>query len=266
MRNVRSVVIAILWLFAVPCARASGQAPCQTDASCWISVREPRAWNVGRASYTLNVGQQLRITGQAHHPRGVQAVLVNDRRIEIATDGGGATTFDVVVTAIGGMKEIVITAEGGGDKIRERYPVTVIGADVRQPTFVGTVLLPGSGQFRTGQSALGFAVLGASVGAVAAGVLWKETTIQCATRTSECAEADILPDGVSSSRPYLVPGVGAAVAISVLGALQARRRSNRADAPAGEASAGRDAASRLVAPAVRPMTDGIAVEWLRVKF
>ncbi len=94
------------------------------------------------------------------------------------------------------------------------------------------VLFPGMGQYYSGRSLGGTVVLGVAAGAVAAGILFKEITVRClvsVTSGGECPPGQVVDE--STSRPYLAPALRAAVAVTVIGAIEAfvRARSRRDD-------------------------------------
>lgn len=98
------------------------------------------------------------------------------------------------------------------------------------------VIFPGMGQYYTGRNSMGTIVLGAAVGAVAAGFFVKEVTIRCLQvppSGSECPPSDIVDE--TTDRPYLAPALGVAAAVTIGAAVEAwlgaRRR--RADQEAG---------------------------------
>jgi len=94
------------------------------------------------------------------------------------------------------------------------------------------VLFPGMGQYYSGRSLGGTVVLGAAAGAVAAGILFKEVTVRCLAPAGSggACPVDQVADE-STSRPYLVPAIGAAAAVTVIGAIEAfvRARGRRSE-------------------------------------
>ena len=76
----------------------------------------------------------------------------------------------------------------------------------------------------------------------------------------------------TAERPYLLPGVGMAVAVAVVGALDAARGARRANERANQVAVAGDGGPvqsdrpRLAMPAVLPGPDGVAVEILRLRF
>lgn len=124
--------------------------------------------------------------------------------------------------------------------------------------------VPGGSYFATGRPVPGVLALGAAGGALALGVLSVKEDVRCRVpATSSCPSDQVA--GSSSERPYLLVGLGAAAAVTVLGALHA----NRGDG--GGRDAGRDggaaaAGLRLQAPALASSGGGVRIEWLRLRF
>ena len=96
-------------------------------------------------------------------------------------------------------------------------------------TLVLGLLMPGMGQFYSGRPRAGMSVLGVAGGALVAGLLVRRVTVQC---LDEVAGGGCPPDQVvrsSTQRPYLLPSIGVAAAVTVLGAIEALVR--RGDEP-----------------------------------
>lgn len=82
-------------------------------------------------------------------------------------------------------------------------------------------LLPGAGQYYTDRTVFGLAVTGLVGGAVAAGFLYQETTIQCRTTPTG---GDCPPDAIASretERPLLVPALAVGGGIMLVAAIEA---------------------------------------------
>jgi len=96
-----------------------------------------------------------------------------------------------------------------------------------------SLIVPGLGQFYTRRPALGVLFLAAWGGAIGAAVLSQETEIECLARVTddECPEADIRDELVH--RPLLAIGVGGALAVAVISALEARAAAGRLNRAAG---------------------------------
>lgn len=114
------------------------------------------------------------------------------------------------------------------------------------------VLVPGMGQFYSGRPLGGLTVLSIAGGAVAAGLLIKEVNVRCLT-TGEPGETCPPSQVVSrtTERPYLMPGIGVAVAVGIAGAVEAffDARERRGRARALPATSTQDAGATI---AVRP--------------
>ncbi len=87
--------------------------------------------------------------------------------------------------------------------------------------FAHSLLIPGSGQFRTKRGWRGGLVLAGSVGAVAYGLFSKTVTRQCreATVNGECMSGQFT--STETERPDLVASLAAAGALTVIGAVDA---------------------------------------------
>lgn len=116
---------------------------------------------------------------------------------------------------------------------------------------LGTVF-PGMGQYYSGRSLAGTMVLAAAGAALATGLMYKKVTVRCLTPTAggECPPGQ--ERGETTSRPYLLPAVGAAVAVTLVGAIEAfvRARGRRAEAADATAAARVQAARRELGPRV----------------
>jgi tetratricopeptide (TPR) repeat protein len=93
-------------------------------------------------------------------------------------------------------------------------------------------VFPGMGQYYSGRGLGGTVVLAAAAAAVTTGILFKEITVRCLTSASpggSCPPDQIVDE--STSRPYLVPALGAAAAVTVIGAIEAfvKARGRRAE-------------------------------------
>jgi hypothetical protein len=230
MRTFRAPLVVGCGFAALLASEAAAQAP---DRDRWVEILLPVEWRgEPPASVTSLVGGSVRIEGQAVHPDSIVSVSVNGRNAAIRRDNIGVVTFTFDLRTDVGTREVRVVARTARDSIVELFPVALDEVTQPLPPFFPTVLLPGSGQFKTGRSGLGVAVLGASLGAAAAGVLITQKEVVCATRTSSCEGSAVLDDS-SSSRPYLIPGLVAAVAISAVGAWQAGKSPAAGDAVTG---------------------------------
>lgn len=86
---------------------------------------------------------------------------------------------------------------------------------------VRSLLLPGLGQFYTKRPAMGAVFLAGWAGALGLGLMSQEVTVECLDRvTDDCPSNRILSETVK--RPMLAVGVGGAVVLAVVSALEAR--------------------------------------------
>jgi tetratricopeptide (TPR) repeat protein len=103
--------------------------------------------------------------------------------------------------------------------------------------FVASALVPGAGQFYTGRPLLGAAVTGVAVTTLAAGALYRRTTVHCLDATaSPCPSGQVASR--ETERPFMAPAIvvaaGLAVAAAVEAALHATRPSQLAGAPTAD--------------------------------
>jgi hypothetical protein len=129
-------------------------------------------------------------------------------------------------------------------------------------------VLPGMGHYYTGRPVGGTLVLGLAGGALAAGLLVKNVTIECVNTPppgQECAPTDV-HDKITE-RPYLLPSLGIAATVTIIGAidalLKARRRRGEIQALTGELTA---AGPRLRLPSVSNRGAKVDFNLLRVTF
>lgn len=92
-------------------------------------------------------------------------------------------------------------------------------------------VVPGMGQYYTGRGITGTVVLAAAGGAIAAGFLVKKVTVRCIERAPDGSCPPDRIQGETTERPYLVPALGAAAAVTLIGAIEAfiKARGRRAD-------------------------------------
>ncbi|HEU5210268.1 MAG TPA: DUF6677 family protein [Longimicrobiales bacterium] len=160
----------------------------------------------------------------------------------------GASDFDQVVDALA--------------RLRSARPYNPGGA------LAAGLIVPGLGHFTTGRPTTGALFLAAAGGALAAGLMIERARVECLTTP---VDGTCPPDQVrhtDSERPFLLPGIGAAAAIGVIGAIDAwrgARRSNDAAAALLQFGARSEGAS-LLAPAVGWDRTGAHVALLRLRF
>lgn len=121
-----------------------------------------------------------------------------------------------------------------------------------RPYNVGSVLfsslIPGLGQIRTGKRVRGVLTMATAAGAAALGVFSDEHHQLCAVPAEgTCPEGDVLETWVE--KPYRAVGLGAAAAVTILGAIDAgltASRSNRqAEAPRPSSEVGTGSSLRI---------------------
>lgn len=135
-------------------------------------------------------------------------------------------------------------------------------------TFATGLLLPGLGHLTTGRTGRGLLVMGTAAAALATGFLVEEVEVRCLGVPVDgvCPDDQVL--GEESSRPLLVPGVAAALAVGLIGAIDAWRGVVR-DNQRAAAADGREArlqGIRFAAPDVRVSLAGAHLELLRIRF
>jgi hypothetical protein len=148
----------------------------------------------------------------------------------------------------------------GPDEQVEPLDVTELKPDTgsvipRPPTLydpgsaaVRSLLLPGLGQFYTKRPAVGAVFLAGWAGALGWGIMSTETSVECLDQvTGACPPNRVLSETVK--RPMLAVGVGGAVALAVVSALEARSGAGRLNA-------------RTVAVGVGAQPGGVLVEVL----
>jgi len=129
-------------------------------------------------------------------------------------------------------------------------------------------VVPGMGQYYTGRGVTGTAILTLAGAAVAAGILVQNITVRCLNAPP--AGAICPPDEVVeevTDRPYLIPAIGAAVAITLIGAIEAfvkarGRRAAQAEAVQSLTFSG----VRLSGPSVAVRGDRVDVSVLGLRF
>jgi hypothetical protein len=154
--------------------------------------------------------------------------------------------------------------------------VSVIrAAQPRSPTnaLVAGLFVPGLGQFTTDRPGAGLLVLGASGGALAAAFLVEKTDVDCLALPvdGQCPPGQVLRE--RSERPLLVPGIAAAAAITLAGAIEAWHAVRRSNRPAAGpirvvGDAGHDASRGLVfaGPGLHIARDGARLDLIRIRF
>lgn len=130
---------------------------------------------------------------------------------------------------------------------------------------VKSLVIPGLGQMSTGRHGPGVGLLASFAGALGIGLFVTSTEVQCLSPSpNDCPAEDIYSKTVE--RPYLDVSVGAALAISIFAAWDARRGAVRANEKSLSSS---DVGSNTLQlrPRVNRSRDGrLSVEWMRVRF
>jgi tetratricopeptide (TPR) repeat protein len=130
------------------------------------------------------------------------------------------------------------------------------------------ILLPGMGQFQSDRTQSGLTVLAAAGAALAAGYLTKEVTVQCLIEVppgGDCEPGQVHSE--ETARPRMGLAIGAAAAITVIGAIEAyltvRGQQSSPVASAGE-SGPRNV--RLLPPTLAAWGSHLEITVLRVTF
>lgn len=135
--------------------------------------------------------------------------------------------------------------------------------------FLGMVV-PGMGQFYSGNAPGGLAVLALAGGAVAAGFFIKKVDVQCLSDPGAggtCPQGQVVAE--TSSRPYLAVSAEAAAAVTLVGAVAAfmSARERRSKARVGSAPGGSTAVGlRLAPPTIQPNGRRVDLSLIRVVF
>jgi hypothetical protein len=138
--------------------------------------------------------------------------------------------------------------------------------DPGQAALLG-IIFPGLGEFYTGRKLRGALLMGAAAGAVAFGMMTESREVQCLSVPVDnfCPPEEVVGERVT--RPYLAPSLGAAAALTVIGAIDAffgaRRANERAAAAARSGGSG---GARLERPALVPTPRDLRIELLRLRF
>lgn len=129
------------------------------------------------------------------------------------------------------------------------------------------VVLPGMGQFYSGRTLGGLTVLSLVGGSIAAALLVEDVEIRCLADPGPdgtCPAGQVL--GQTVERPYLVPGLGVAAAVSVLGAVEAFLRLRGRGASRGGLVTAAVGSVRVEALDVAPSPRGVDVRLVHLRF
>jgi tetratricopeptide (TPR) repeat protein len=150
----------------------------------------------------------------------------------------------------------------------ETADVRVVAAGPSAGTaFVVGALMPGGGQFYTGRPGLGAAVSVLAGGALATGLLYERTTIECLDASASVCPVDEIVSS-TTERPLLAPAIGIAAGLALVAAIEAALHAGRASPtvrhviPSGTAGAGR----LLPEGAIRYDGSAFRLELLRLDF
>ena len=135
----------------------------------------------------------------------------------------------------------------------------------------GRSVIPGLGQFYTGQNGKGAGLMAAGFGALAAGFLVKSTTEECAVTPPEGSRCpDYLVISSSTSRPLLPVGIIGWAATAVYSAYDAHKKAKEINegilSGTPSLALNREGTIRLLPPALSSEFRKISVEVLRVRF
>lgn len=130
------------------------------------------------------------------------------------------------------------------------------------------MILPGMGQFYTGRALGGLTVLALAGGAAATGVLVEEVNVSCLIDVGAGEECPLdLVVREDTERPYLIPALGVAAAVTVIGAIEAFMNARSArDEPPVLTGAAPDAGPRLQGPSVAARGVQLELSLLRLTF
>jgi hypothetical protein len=124
------------------------------------------------------------------------------------------------------------------------------------------------GQYYTGRGVTGTIFVALAGAAVASGFMVRDVKVRCLNTPpsgGDCPPGDILDE--TTERPYLVPALGAAGAITIIGAVEAfiRARGRRAEQATAIDNL-TSSAVRLSAPSVSVRGDRVDVNVLGLRF
>lgn len=239
-------IVPVLLLCFVAFTLPSGTAAQTPDG--WIAVTEPGEWSASRR-LSIPAGSQVRVVGQAYHSAGIRAITINGNAATLRPGAGGVVDFEGYVAAEVGTSAVSIELHPvTGESIVRMFPVSVSspsGGDRARPAPVHTaglspggaalrsLFVPGLGQLYTDRPLMSGLFFGAAAGAIAVGVLWKETTVHCLGPLSDGVCPPDLIGSEEDGRPYLIPAVGGAAAIAVVAAIDAYAAAKRLNRQVG---------------------------------
>ena len=140
-----------------------------------------------------------------------------------------------------------------------------------QGAFLRGMLIPGLGEFYVDRPGRGVFFLGGAGGALAWGILSTKVIEDCLVQPSAgqtCPPAQLV--GTTTERPYLVPGLGIAAALSLIGAIDAYVGAKSARRPGTASGAGTDPTVSVwpwnAGLRPRPVNGRVEVDLLRIRF
>jgi tetratricopeptide (TPR) repeat protein len=160
-----------------------------------------------------------------------------------------------------------------GDRTRaadlSAWTAAIRPASPRAPgqALIAGLLVPGLGHFTTDRPATGALVLGVAAAAVGLGVAVQDVKVDCLSPPVDgrCPPENVVRE--RKDRPYLYPGIAAAAAAGILGALDAYRGARRnAEAANRSGLLGLPVGSLAAASRVHLDADGVRLELIRLRF
>ena len=138
--------------------------------------------------------------------------------------------------------------------------------------FARGLIVPGLGQLTTGRTGSGVFYLGAAAAALGVGVAVKRIAVDCLSEpvNGVCPSDQI--DRTRNERPYLIPAIGAYVALGLISAFDAARGARKQNAATpesvriGDQQQARSRAPYLAVPTVQVGLDGARVDLVRIRF
>jgi tetratricopeptide (TPR) repeat protein len=170
--------------------------------------------------------------------------------------------------AVADLREYLGLSEGAAQAAEVVDLLVMLPAATRSPpgragALAAGLIVPGLGHFTTGRPARGAVFFGAAAAAVGAGLLVERVSVQCLTPPVDgrCPPEQVANE--TRERPLLMPGLGVAAAIAIVGAWDAWRGVR----PRSQAAPSRSTRSGIsFAPGVGVGRHGTRVEVLRVRF
>jgi tetratricopeptide (TPR) repeat protein len=160
---------------------------------------------------------------------------------------------------------------GDADLVLERIGTLRSPPAVYNPAtaLVAGVFIPGFGQFHTDRPVAGLVVLTAAASAVGVALLYTETEVSCRTPEDPCPPNQVIDE--TTTRPFLVPGLAVAAAVTIGAAIEGFIHAKKKNAEtAGVVGAGESPGPQgfsLLPPTLGAGPDGsVALELVRLRF